>query len=729
MVGANSSQSLPPATQGASLRAALADAHPLYVLPEDPVTQQVLIPGLKCASSLDVMMGYFSSSSLSEISSGLATFLRSTKTPLRMVISPSLTPEDYDAVTQGEDGLSRLAQRILVDDIPDEHAFVRQTLECFAWLLTQNRLILKIALMRQAQFHSKVWLMQDKLHMAALHGSSNLTMMGLSRNREQLTLSRDWKGNEAIYHIKRLRREFDKLWAGGDLECRVLPLPKAVADKVVTKFRSDGMPHEFDWMSGSTYRGDSDQFRAGDATQSPNELKIPTHLVYEKGDFAHQGRAIRAWEASGRRGILEMATGAGKTKTSMICATNLQNDIHQLLVVVSAPYRPLVEQWCDEITEFGICPSNLVAAGGPGARNREVRQAGRRLRMRHSRCEVLVVSNDTLCTENFRHALEKVKAKKLLIADECHNLGTPSFLANPPEVFNYRLGLSATPIRQYDTEGTEALIAYLGEICFRFTLEDAIGKCLTEYDYHVHFAELTTAEMDEGTNLTEQIARQAWKLKNDGSDPQLDNLLRKRRLVLETASAKLVLLSTLLGPDEIGGLRYGLIYATDKDPVQLECVNRLLKDRGVLFHQLTQEETRNRSQTKRILSDFQDGVTKVLTAKRVLDEGVNIPQIEFAYILASTTVRRQWTQRRGRLLRKCSAIGKTHAVIHDFVTLPPSTRGSLRQHLDADARRLVRSELDRIWEFARLSRNGPSDDGPYDAVQYLQALANELAED
>ena len=195
--------------------------------------------------------------------------------------------------------------------------------------------------------------------------------------------------------------------------------------------------------------------------------------------------------------------------------------------------------------------------------------------------------------------------------------------------------------------------------------------------------------------------------------------------MLETANSKLDMLSSLLDTEGPRHLQYTLIYATDKKPEQLEEVNRLLASRRVLFHQLTQEETHSRQQTNRILSAFQEGVTHVLTAKRVLDEGVNIPQIKLAYILASTTVKRQWVQRRGRLLRTCKAIGKTHAVIHDFVVLPPGTSSSMVAQLDKDARNLVRSELDRVWEFARLSRNGPLPGGPYEAVQHLQTLANE----
>ena len=200
-------------------------------------------------------------------------------------------------------------------------------------------------------------------------------------------------------------------------------------------------------------------------------------------------------------------------------------------------------------------------------------------------------------------------------------------------------------------------------------------------------------------------------------------------LVLETASGKMDTLADLLDAEGPRTLRFALIYATDKKPEQLEQVNRLLQNRGVLFRQLTYEETKNRKETQEILSAFQNGQLRILTAKRVLDEGVNIPQIKLAFLLASTTVRRQWVQRRGRLLRRCKEIGKTHAVIHDFVVLPSSTYLLTSESLDQDVRKLVRSELERVWEFARLSRNGPLKDGPYEAVQYLQELANESGVD
>ena len=711
-------------TGAPSLKDALSEADPLYVLPKDPLISHVLVPALRSSTALDVMMGYFASTSFGEIAPGLATFLRNTYAPLRIIVSPFLTDTDFNALTQDESHLEALARRLFFDEFPAEQDLAQHTLECLAWLIVQRRLVLKVAVMRSALFHPKVWLFQDAASTAALHGSTNLTKSGLIRNREQLTLSRNWIGHESTYAIERLRREFDDLWAGGDEDCIVLPLPDAVARNVVETYKTDRMPDEAHlhtlWNMAQGLPPPISQEELSQAA----ELSIPSHLNYDSGDFAHQGEAVRAWEAAGCQGILEMATGSGKTITAMVCATRLQNSVDGLLIVVSAPYRPLIEQWCEEIRQFGVDPVNLTAVGGPHARAREIGQAGRRLRTGMSRAEVLVVSIDTLCTSEFSRRLSAISTEKLLVADECHNLGAESFIANPPEYFDYRLGLSATPERQYDDAGTQALNAYFGEICYRFTLEEAIGKCLTEYDYHVHFVELTPSEMEEWNELTGQIQTQAWRLKEGKDSTYLDNLLRQRRLVLETADRKIAVLASLIDTQNTNALCHTLVYATDKDPEQLKAVNNLFAARSLLFHQLTQEETASRYLTARILSSFQEGVIQILTAKRVLDEGVNIPQIKLAYLLASTTVRRQWVQRRGRLLRKCRAIGKTHADIHDLVVVPPvgttATTG-----LDRDARRLVRSELDRVWEFARMSRNGPAPDGPYGAVQRLQALANE----
>jgi len=706
------------------LKAALESAKPLYVLPRENVIDEVLVPALKCVDSVDCMMGFFSSHSFAEIAPGLANFLGRTTQPLRLVVSPYLSPADQEAIKLGLSSVDEIATNIVVQSLPDADALSRHTLSCLSWLIREGRLNMRIALMRESLFHPKVWIFHQGSDTAALHGSSNMTTAGLRRNREQVTLSRAWKGEEPRFHVDRLQREFNDLWSGGDSDCIVIDLPRAVKDHLMRDFHSEQMPTEKDFQKLWRIAHGLDEDGPESTEVNKQVFAIPGYLEYRSGEYEHQGRAVDAWKAAHWRGVLEMATGSGKTITAMIGANMLHQEVGSLLVVIAAPYRPLIEQWCEEVELFGVKPTNLTLIGGATKRDGEIKTAGRRLKRGLSEVEILVVSNDTLCTSEFIESVSTVNARKLLIADECHNLGAASFISDPPQCFEYRLGLSATPIRQYDEEGTDALFSYFGEVCFQFTLEDAIGRCLTPYDYHVHFVSLTANEMDHWQELTNHISRLAWKIKGGIKDSYLDNLLRQRRLVLETAVAKIDTLSRLLDQEDPKQLRYTLIYATDKDPTQLEQVNNLLNERGVLFHQLTYEETANRETTRRILSSFQDGQLQAITAKRVLDEGVNVPQIKTAFVLASTTVKRQWVQRRGRLLRTCKPIGKTHAVIHDFISVPPGAADAGAVQLDEDARKIVRSELERVWEFAKLCRNGASPDGPYGAVQRLQELAN-----
>lgn len=706
----------------AGLSAALRATEPIYILPKDDVADSVIVPGLSASTAAEVMIGFFASQALAEIAPGLATYLRTTTSPLRLVVSPYLSAADQEALRRGV-APDALAAARLEDGLPDADALAGHALACLAWLISQGRLQMKIALMRDALFHPKVWLFHEGGEIAALHGSANMTGAGLGRNREQLSLARGWTGEDAARTCARLSSEFELLWSGGDNDCVVVDLPKALEERLLRDYKGERQPDEEDcrrlWRRA---HGLPEVSVAEPEGRRPGELvfAIPEWLEYRRGDYAHQGEAVDAWREANWRGILEMCTGAGKTLTAMIGAHQLHERVGPLLVVVAAPYNVLVQQWCGEIDLFGLRAVDLTAEGGPRGRERAIADARRRLRLGLSPSEALVTTNDTLCTPEFIAAVAKHDGPKLLIADECHNLGAAGFMDAPPTCFDYRLGLSATPVRQYDDEGTAALFDYFGQPCYSFLLEQAIGRCLTPYDYHVHFVPLQPDEMADWRDLSEQIARLAWKIEAGVKDDRLNNLFLKRRRVLETACAKLDVLCGLLDGEDARRLRYTLVYATDKDPGQLEAVNAALDRRGILFHQLTAEETVDRQRTRRILDRFQSGDLQVLTAKRVLDEGVNVPQIERAYILASTTVRRQWVQRRGRLLRMCKAIGKTHAVIHDLVALPPDARDG--GSLDSEAKKIVNAELDRAWEFARLSRNGALDGGPFEKVEELRAL-------
>ena len=698
---------------------ALPDIRPLYMLPKDPATEDVLIPCFQSATHVDCMMGFFSSEILVSLAPGLATFINCADESLRLIISPLLRPEDKTAIAEGVASVEDIVNAALEDFVVTENAIAQHTLKCLSWMLRHGRIEIKIALMKDALFHPKVWLFHEGDDVIAAHGSSNMTYAGIQRNIEQMSISKSWEDPNQYYTTERLCDQFKQLWTNYDETCTVIPIPQAIKENLLKTYTSDIPPTEDDFHT--LYKQATDAMAESPATydfgrSSRPSFTIPSYLEFEEGDFEHQGSAVKAWCDAGYQGILEMATGSGKTIAAMICAHRLYEVEKPLLIIVTAPYIPLIQQWCDEISPFGLKPVNLTEVNGAKGRAAELNRLKRRLRFDSSNVEIIVVSHRTLCNSEFKTELETFNCKTLLIADEVHNLGSEGFITDPPEFFDYRLGLSATPIRQYDEDGTEQLLEFFGPIVFQFTLEEAIGRCLVGYEYYVHPVELTDDEMERWYELTEKIGKNAWMQENEDADNEyLMKLLRDRRALLENAENKIAVLEDVLTQrEDFTKLRHTLIYTSDKAPQQLKDVNTLLNKHGVLFHQLTYEETGDREKTRRIIQSFQEGTLRVLTAKRVLDEGVNIPEIEKAFILASTTVERQWTQRRGRLLRTCSKTGKTHSEIHDFIALPPDL-----DNIDTRARALIESELKRIQAFAYLAKNFGRPDGPLSHIDQL----------
>ena len=688
---------------------------PIYMLPEDPFIKNVLIPSFELASNVDCMVGFFTSEVLVSLAPGLATFINQSQGVFRLIISPILRTDDWIAIKSGVSDVGDVVKSVFDEILVTENAIEKHTLECLTWLLRKERIEIQIALMKDGLFHPKVWLFHDdQQHVLCAHGSTNLTAAGMHRNIEQVAVCGSWGDEDDLYTIQRLNDQFQGLWEHSNKNCIVLPVPDVIREQLVRTYTTTELPQELDvallYTRAAEMAPPTDDSVPKD---DPISFHIPEWLCYHEGPFAHQGEAVDAWHNAGCRGVLEMATGAGKTIAAMIAAHRLFQEQHPLLIVVAAPYIPLVQQWCDEIELFGIAPVNLSSVNGNSGRGRLLGRLRRSLKNGNQGVAVIVVSHDTLINPIFQENVRSFGVSTLLIGDEVHGLGSEGFVSNPPEFFNHRLGLSATPVRQYDAIGTDALLEFFGPIVYEFTLEQAIGVCLVPYDYFVHGVTLTEDEMNQWYDLTGKIRKHSWQ---NAEEPgaYLQKLLRDRRAILENATDKVRVLKEVLEQEDLQTLRHTLIYASDKAPDQLERINQTLGELGVPFQQMTYEETSNRKLTKRILQSFQDGELRILTAKRVLDEGVNIPQIQKAFILASTTVERQWVQRRGRLLRKCDEIGKTHGEIHDFVAVPANLN-----NLDKDAKSLINSELSRVREFARLSRNAGLPGGALDTINKL----------
>lgn len=223
---------------------ALDEVRPLYMLPADPLAEEILIPGFQAATAVDCMVGFFSSEVLASLAPGLATYIASSKNSIRLIISPHLRAEDQTAIEEGLSSAEEVADRILEELTVTEDLLQRHALKCLSWLLREQRIKIKVALMKDALFHPKVWLFENNGDVVATHGSSNVTYAGIRKNIEQIAISRSWQDSNQHYITDKLCNEFDLLWGNKNRDCIVIGMPEAVRLRLLRAYSSEAPPTE-----------------------------------------------------------------------------------------------------------------------------------------------------------------------------------------------------------------------------------------------------------------------------------------------------------------------------------------------------------------------------------------------------------------------------------------------------------------------------------------------------
>jgi superfamily II DNA or RNA helicase len=673
----------------------------LYRLPAEPLAAEVLIPAFRQATLIRGAFGWFTAGWIHSLAPGLASFLaRNNVQPIEFTIAPALFPAERVAIERAvvspEEVVRRVEQEILLAARPDAGALANHAVDCLAWMVATNRLFLSIAIpIAGANYHPKIWLFSDGHDAVAVRGSANATGRAQGAAIEHMDVDCTWVSATRVRAAEAMVSD----WAVGQDPAldKTVPLPVALRERLL-RLAPAAPPDE------AAYERAVRQARVTMPERTTRRVfAIPAELQWRSGRYSHQGEAVAEWEAAGRRGVLAMATGAGKTITALICAYRAcQEHDGPFLLLVSAPTTALVLQWNSECERFGLVPLN-PAPGTPVGRDALGNVLQRLRSPRTGVVECLVVTNNALVNRSFvaalRHARQTMQdLTVMLVGDEVHSLGTPSFLNAVPEFIDLRLGLSATPVRQYDEDGTGELLSYFGDTIYEFGLDRAIGVCLVPYDYSFDIVHLSEDELDAFRRLSERISqRVAIAGGYNVRDTVLRTWLIQRREILENANAKTTFLADLLNRSLPP--RHLLIYTTSKNPQQIDTAARVLDDRGVTYSRVTQVESSSKARLAEILSAFARGDIEVLLAKRVLDEGVDIPQAKEAILLASSTVEREWIQRRGRILRQ--APGKTHATIRDVLALPPPSETG---HEDSVLNAISR-ELDRVRAFGRHARN------------------------
>jgi superfamily II DNA or RNA helicase len=319
----------------------------------------------------------------------------------------------------------------------------------------------------------------------------------------------------------------------------------------------------------------------------------------------------------------------------------------------------------------------------------------------------VITTNATLTSQRFQSQLGSFPKKTLLIGDEAHNLGAERLAASLPKTVGLRLGLSATPERYFDDRGTQALFDYFGEVLEpEFTLADAINQgALVHYRYYPILVELTDEEVMAYAQLSVKIGQAIAIGGEDEDNENLTLLLSKRARLIGAAENKIPALRSLM--KERLDTDHTLFYCGDgsvEDAVaqetlrQLEVVTRLLgSELGYRVNTYTAATSLDEREDLR--QQFETGELQGLVAIRCLDEGVDIPAIQTAVILASSSNPRQFVQRRGRILRRHA--NKQRAELFDMIVIPPDLG---RESLEVE-RKLLEKELRRFAEFADLADN------------------------
>lgn len=655
-------------------------------------------------------VGYFSSSVFDAAADSFAKFFASGGR-MELVCSPIFSEADLQTLYNTLYGQEAPKNVRWAKDSHKEPRHIRQ--EALAWAVHNNRLSIRIATFSDQRtecvYHEKIGILDlSDGRTIAMEGSANESANAYNRNFERVLIH---EARQAHSHrwVDAILQDFERLWINETPGLKVVSLHEAFVDG----------------MLQARPIGRAVLTRAASVEQQPRMsvpveiLKLPPRL--ELRDYQQQ--AISAWFQAGGRGIYSMATGSGKTITALATLEALYRRAGAPLVaIIVAPYLNLVDQWIEEARQFGLSPINCSGASADWT---ALVESAIFLNENQQRPILsLVTSNTTFGLEPFQRVLNRLKVRTVLVGDEVHNLGARHLSRKLPEKVSLRLGLSATPQRWMDEEGTQAVEEYFGETVIDYGLEDALkgpNSALCPYVYHPVLVSLDGEETEEYMAITKQLARCMVSPKGENlSDLALALLLKRSRLVA-SAKGKLSEFARVFEPYR--ATRFNLIYCGDGRVEveaassnasrnvpetqilrQVDAVTRLL---GHDFQMNVAKYTAETDQENRrtILNDFADGTKQALVAIRCLDEGVDIPKVRRAFILASSTNPRQFIQRRGRVLRR--AEGKDKAEIYDFVVIPPLDQLAPGSPEFNTLRNLVEREMQRVIEFAKLALNGP----------------------
>lgn len=589
---------------------------------EDNLIDELYTPCLKWAERFDRGVGYFTTGWLTYNVAGLSDFA-SRGGKMRLITSPILSTEDTDAIigAENQDGSAflRLEAALLENVEILKQEMEADIINTFSWMLYDGIIDMRFAIpcekLEEGDFHDKFGIFYKGNDALSFSGSINDSKHGF-QNYESIKVFKTWAGTQEYVDADTAR--FEKIWNRKDRNLKMFTIPQAVKNKIF-ELRSPDRPYSLP---------------AGSSKWVHQDIAVKTFLEKEHG-------------------ILAMATGTGKTVTAMKIINKLFDSGEIRRVVITMYGNDLLDQWAIQIRE--------------NYKNKQINYHYASQKMMkdfvmHPDDSILILSRDARNLSKLLDLFDRLpgdyRNDTLFVFDEVHGAGSNTFVENLSgrlSPYRYRLGLSATPEREYDEAGNDFLLNEIGEVIFEFTLQDAIQKgILCEFNY----IPLPYVLSDE-EKLKKRKIIAAFNAKKESGEPVDEkDMFTQLALVNKTAVNKLEEFESLISQ------RTELL---QKCIIFVQTMEYGAKLQEILVRYSDKYHTYYADDEKINLENFAAGkIDCLLTCKKV-SEGIDISSVTNIILFSSDRSRLVTTQRIGRALRLDKNNPEKKATVVDFV--------------------------------------------------------------
>lgn len=664
----------------------------------DKILEDFYIPVLENSISYKRIAGFFSSTSLSVAARGILGMVKNGG-KMQLITSTYFSEKDLNTIKNH----IKTKEEIISENFQNElsqldDALRKDHLRALGWMLEHNLLEIKIVDLltdeneitsgdigsNLGMFHMKVGIFSDGKNMLSFSGSINESATGWLHSIEEIKIFKDWESGQERYVFEDIK-EFEKFWNNQGHKSKTYDLPTAIKNQLIKI-----APKNLDELNLNYH----------------HEKPIALSKSVEKKQLrAHQIDALDAWKRNNYHGILAMATGSGKTITALFASEMAPKST---ITIICAPTIPLIQQWESEIRHFDNSAAIIIAGSAKSNWNELLGpklapyRLGSNLEKITKRTFVLC-TNNTASDPNFVNLWKDIPSENIqLIADEVHHLGADFF----QNIFNIdssrRLGLSATPERQWDDYGNEAILNYFKKTVYEYDIQQAINDgYLAHYKYHPLFATMNTTEFEEYYELTKQICQETAKHKQKEKStgiklpltPYHKRLLEERALIKKKTIDK-----TNVFEEWCSKITQNQILVFCEDTEQMNDLISVLNKTGKKY--VKYKSDMHDSQKIKSLNFFKDGQIELMLAIRCLDEGLDVPDCSACIIVSSSTSIREFVQRRGRVLRATSR--QKIATVYDMIVIPPT---DFLPEQESAANSMINSEMERVKIMADCADN------------------------